>query len=80
MTLYLCGIQNNNCIQRNEYILGIKYLESEDYSTQGGFINSPSPTFQTHAPSALILPLSSSLKVNIKMLTSFILKWAPKHT
>ena len=45
----------------------------------GGFVNSPSPTFQTCAPSALILPLSLFLKVNIKMLTSFILKWAPKH-
>ena len=40
----------------------------------GGFVNSPSPTFQTHAPLALILPLSSFLKINIEMLTNFILK------
>ena len=45
----------------------------------GGFVNSPSPTFQTCAPSALILPLSSFLKINIKMFTNSILKWIHKH-
>ena len=45
----------------------------------GGFTNSPSLTFQTSAPSALILPPSSFLKINIEMLISFILKQTPKH-
>ena len=45
----------------------------------GGFVNSSSPTFQTCAPLALILPLSSFLKINIEMLTDFILKWTHKH-
>ena len=44
----------------------------------GGFVNSPSLTFQTCAPLALILPLSSFLKINIEMLTNFILKWTHK--
>ena len=63
--------------EMNTYLASI--LREQRLLNTGGFVGSPSPTFQTHAPSALILPPSSSLKVNIKMLTSFILKWALKH-
>ena len=45
----------------------------------GGFVNSPSPTFQTCAPTALILPLSLFLKISIEMLTNFVLKQTYKH-
>ena len=45
----------------------------------GGFVNSSSLTFQICAPPALILPLSSFLKINIEMLKNFILKWTYKH-
>ena len=61
-------------------IYSASILREQRLLNMGGFINSPSSTFQTRAPSALILPLSSFLKINIRMLTSFILKWAPKHT
>ena len=45
----------------------------------GRFVGSPSLAFQTCAPLALILSLSSFLKINIEMITTFILKWTHKH-
>ena len=54
-------------------------FEEQRLLNTGGFVNSPSLTFQTCAPPALILPLSSFLKINIEMFTNFILKWTHKH-
>ena len=54
-------------------------FEEQRLLNMGGFVNSPSLTFQTCAPLALILPLRSFLKINIEMLTNFILKWTHKH-
>ena len=54
----------------NTYLASI--LKEQRLLNMGGFVKSPSPTFQTHAPSAPILPLSSFLKTNIKMFTNSI--------
>ena len=61
----------------NTYLVSI--FEEQRLLNMGGFVNSPSLTFQTCAPLALILPLSSFLKVNIEMLTNFVLKWTHKY-
>ena len=54
-------------------------IKEQRLLNMGGTVNSPSPTFQTCAPSELILLLSSFLKINIKMFTNSILKWTHKH-
>ena len=54
-------------------------FEEQRLLNMSEFVDSPSLIFQTCAPSALILSLSSFLKINIEMFTNFILKWTHKH-
>ena len=62
----------------NTYLASM--FEGQRLLNMGGFVNSPSLTFQTCAPLALILPLAFFLKINIEMFTNLILKWTHKLT
>ena len=56
----------------NTYSMSI--FKEQRLLNTGRFVNSSSPTFQTRAPSALILLLSSFLKMDIKNNYKFYLK------
>ena len=51
--------------KRNTYSASI--LKEQRLSNTGEFINSPPLNFKAHVSLALILPLSSSLKINVEM-------------
>ena len=51
--------------KRNTYLASI--FREQRLSNTGGFISSPPLNFKAHVSLTLILPLSSSLKINVNM-------------